>query len=168
MRNCLNKDCSNLVPNTIKIDGRYRNLKSRKYCFECSPFGQHNTKKLEKSIEKSIYNCICEKCKKEYIYSNSKKVGHTKNLCNSCIVSMARQHRKRMAVEYKGGGCQICKYNKCMRALEFHHLDPTKKDFGFSEGGYNRSWEMQKAELDKCILLCSRCHAEVHDGMIVL
>lgn len=30
-----------------------------------------------------------------------------------------------MAIAYKGGKCQICGYDKCVGALEFHHLDPT-------------------------------------------
>src|SRR5690606_3801940 len=44
-----------------------------------------------------------------------------------------KSHRKRLkekSVEYKGGCCQVCSYNNCIGALEFHHLDPTKKDFG--------------------------------------
>lgn len=41
---------------------------------------------------------------------------------------------KLKAIEYKGGKCQICGYNKCTGALEFHHLDPTKKDFNISGG----------------------------------
>lgn len=31
---------------------------------------------------------------------------------------------------------------------------------------YTRSWQDVKEELDKCILVCSNCHAEIHDGLI--
>ena len=40
-----------------------------------------------------------------------------------------RQRRKRWAVDAFGGKCGICDYDKCVEALEFHHLDPSQKDF---------------------------------------
>lgn len=67
-----------------------------------------------------------------------------------------------MSLEYKGGACQVCGYNKCENALVFHHIEPGAKDFGVSAKGYTRSWDRIKAEIDKCVLLCSNCHAEVH------
>lgn len=48
-----------------------------------------------------------------------------------------------------------------MRALEFHHLDPTQKDFGISKT-LTKSFKALTEETDKCILLCSNCHAEEH------
>lgn len=77
-------------------------------------------------------------------------------------VKTHRQKVKERAVEYKGGKCEKCEYNKCVRALEFHHIDPTEKDFTI---GYYKilSWEKIKKELDKCILVCSNCHREIHD-----
>ena len=69
-----------------------------------------------------------------------------------------------MLIAYKGGKCERCGYNKCNRALEFHHLDPTQKDFGISKH-INRNINDLKAEVDKCILLCSNCHAEVHQEL---
>lgn len=70
--------------------------------------------------------------------------------------------------EYMGGKCQICGYNKCSRALTFHHINPKEKSFGISARGFTRSWDKIKKELDKCILLCSNCHMEVHDGLTQL
>ena len=58
-----------------------------------------------------------------------------------------------MAIEYVGGQCQICGYQKCNRALSFHHKDPAKKDFGLASHGLTRAWVKTKAELDKCILV---------------
>lgn len=81
------------------------------------------------------------------------------------LISAVQKRRKKirqMAVEYKGGRCSVCGYNKCLEAPEFHHLDPTKKDFGISNNGYTRSWKKVKEELDQCVLLCANCHREVH------
>jgi predicted HNH restriction endonuclease len=78
-------------------------------------------------------------------------------------VAERRRKLRDMAIEYGGGKCSRCGYNKCKRALSFHHLDPSKKDFGLSARGLTRSWEKTKVELDKCILLCANCHMEVHE-----
>jgi len=67
-----------------------------------------------------------------------------------------------MAVEYKGGKCAICGYDRCIDALEFHHKDSSSKDFGISEKGYTRSWKKVAEELDKCIMICANCHRELH------
>ena len=85
-----------------------------------------------------------------------------KGRCSKCHLirtSKRRQQIKVRAVEYLGGKCSKCGYNSCMAALEFHHIDPEKKDFGIC--GYSRSWEHLKEELDKCIILCSNCHKEL-------
>jgi hypothetical protein len=80
-------------------------------------------------------------------------------------VSKRRKLLREMAREYKGGKCEKCGYSKCPRALSFHHLDPSKKDFGLSERGLTRSWEKIKKEIEKCILLCANCHMELHESM---
>jgi 5-methylcytosine-specific restriction endonuclease McrA len=75
------------------------------------------------------------------------------------------QRRKALrdqAATYKGGKCQICGYDKCSAALEFHHVDPRTKDFTISQR--MTTFEAIRRELDKCVLLCANCHREVHDG----
>ena len=67
-----------------------------------------------------------------------------------------------MAVAYKGGKCNRCGYNRCIEALEFHHENPSQKDFNISSKGYTRSWERVQKELDKCVMLCANCHRELH------
>jgi len=76
-----------------------------------------------------------------------------------------RRRTKEKAVEYKGGKCVICEYNKCISALEFHHLDPSKKDFTLSKNMCT-AWDKIKDELDKCILVCANCHREIHDNLL--
>lgn len=71
---------------------------------------------------------------------------------------------KLSAVEYKGGKCELCGYNRSMRAFDFHHKNPQEKDFSISDQ-MHLPWELIKQELDKCMLLCSNCHREVHDGL---
>jgi len=75
-----------------------------------------------------------------------------------------RKKVKIKLVEYKGGCCEICKYDKCVDALEFHHKNPAEKDF--SVGGQSKSFEKLKNEVDKCVLVCANCHREIHAGLI--
>lgn len=82
--------------------------------------------------------------------------------CSMDAVIKRRKILKQKAIDYKGGKCEVCGYNKCSQALEFHHLDPSNKDFGISSHGFTRSWEKIKTEIEKCVLLCSNCHAETH------
>jgi transcriptional antiterminator len=84
-----------------------------------------------------------------------------------------RIERKRRIVDYLGGKCRICSYNRSLSALELHHLDPKSKHEKLK--GKNSSlfsqvsnWEDLKREADKCALLCANCHREVHDGLIDL
>jgi hypothetical protein len=46
----------------------------------------------------------------------------------------------------------------------FHHLDPLDKRVGISANGLTLSVEALRAEVAKCVLLCSNCHAEVENG----
>lgn len=84
--------------------------------------------------------------------------------CKQCHIKAGHQSQKDMrltAIEYKGGCCSHCGYNKYAGALQFHHIDPTLKDpVAFSK---KKNFEVFKKEIDKCILLCANCHAEEHD-----
>lgn len=151
--------CSGKFPARAVIDGKKRNLCTRQYCLECSPFGAHNTRKLE-AVFAGV--CNCETCGRKFAFDRQK--GHQYKTCNSCITEARHSDVKRRCVEYLGGRCVGCGYNRCLKALEFHHKDPEMKDFGIG-GAYNRSWKSIKAELDRCVLTCANCHREHHDGL---
>lgn len=79
-------------------------------------------------------------------------------------VTKRRIKIKEDAVKYKGGKCIKCGYNKYIGALEFHHINQDEKDFEISNGNC-KSWDKIIIELDKCILLCSNCHRELHGNI---
>ena len=83
-------------------------------------------------------------------------------------VHKRRRKIRMMAVTYKGSECEACGYDRCIEALEFHHTDPTKKDFSISSKGYTRSWKKVQDELDKCMMLCANCHREAHAKLAAL
>lgn len=72
---------------------------------------------------------------------------------------------KKALVEYKGGSCSVCGYNKNIAVLSFHHINDenNQKEYDISIRMGNRcSLETLKKEADKCILVCENCHREIH------
>jgi len=87
--------------------------------------------------------------------------------CRSEAVTRRRRKVKRMLVEEAGGACTVCGYDRCIAALEFHHLVPAEKHFALSLRSA-RSISSSRAEAKKCLLLCANCHSEVEAGMLRL
>ena len=81
-------------------------------------------------------------------------------------VTEHRRKNKIELIEYKGGKCECCGYNKCNSALEFHHLNPKTKSFTISGSGFTYALDKLKKEVDNCILICANCHREIHEGLI--
>lgn len=134
--------------------------RTSQYCLSCSENKSYSFVKKEGKTKGELTTCV--RCSK--VYAFDRKKGHTKTTCNSCTVNRQRYERKKKCVEYKGGKCERCSYSKTVRALAFHHVDPSQKDFGIS-GNHARSWEATKKELDKCILVCHNCHSEIHEEL---
>jgi transposase len=86
-------------------------------------------------------------------------------LCRSAAVVRRRRKVKTILVEEAGGACCICGYDSNMRALHFHHVEPSQKRHEINARGVAIALEKLRAEAQKCVLLCSNCHAEVEDGM---
>ena len=72
--------------------------------------------------------------------------------------------RKLLLIEKSGGECISCGYRKNMSALQFHHIDNTKKSFPLDGRNLsNRNLEIILEEHGKCQLLCANCHLEHHN-----
>ena len=111
--------------------------------------------------------------KQKYTNKQCKKHGLCKYIlegrgyyrCTKCRMDAVSRKRRKIKidlVEYKGGKCEMCGYNKCIAALDFHHKDYREKDFNLSKNGNTYGLERAKKEVDKCILICSNCHRELH------
>jgi len=166
------KNCNSEFPIWITIDGKKRNLKSRKFCLDCTPFGTHNTKDITAGV--SNYEItgkkFCKKCKLdqplEYFYTR-KSNGRPSGWCKACLCKarvMRQRTLKLLAIEYKGGKCVACGYSGPPAAFDFHHLDRAEKEFKISRRSGKVLSESIKNELDKCDLLCAICHRLEHAG----
>jgi len=125
------------------------------FCLMCS-------KRLEGNQLKFCSNeCSCKQ-----FYKDNKQEQNRKNNERQKLVSL---DRKKTLVDLKGGKCKICGYDKNYSALCFHHRDPKEKTFKLdSRKLSNTNWASLLLEIDKCDLLCSNCHMELHNPERIL
>jgi len=118
----------------------------------------------------------CKDCKKvlpedDFRILKRKKLGNWAHLeCRSCenkFRCSEKKRKKKQLVALLGGCCEVCGYNKCIEALDFHHRDPSEKKFGIARKLQN-TWKVLLPEAKKCAVLCSNCHREFHAGVIEL
>lgn len=141
-----------------------RSFKLNKYCnikkFDSNEINDYylSVKSLRKTAKffNTTRDTIRKYIKKELIIDKKEK---TKTASQSVIDW--RRRTKIKLVEYKGGKCECCDYNRSISVLQFHHKDPNEKDFTISGKSYG--FEKLKIEVDKCILVCSNCHIEIHE-----
>lgn len=112
--------------------------------------------------------CKCKHCGDTnpdnfYILRGYRRKEACKNCHNKQLVESWIANKLQTIAEH-GGKCQHCGYDKYHGALEFHHVDPSKK-----EGTPSRLWGWSKARRDKelanTILLCANCHREEHERL---
>lgn len=163
-RNC--KKCATPIPSSAVLGGKRIALTARRFCLVCSPYGRNNRRDLTSHDDESKHCSDCKERKPlaEFYMRPGDRKNQPASLCKICqnqrVIGRQRE-RKQRCVEYKGGKCELCGYNKCIAALVFHHKEAKDKEFGIAE--MKRAFnDATKQELDKCALLCSNCHAETH------
>lgn len=102
---------------------------------------------------------ICKICNKEFKQLQLRN----RTRCNACNTKIRRYKNKLRAIELLGGKCNRCGYDKHPAAMEFHHLDPSKKEFTLGHVA-NKSWKSIVEEVKKCELVCSNCHRIEHSN----
>lgn len=155
--------CSKPIP----LYHMMENLKIRRHskrikCYDCVPYDPKRFS-FKKSDTYYCPRCRTTKSSNEFFCDLEGKRNY--QYCRPCqkeYLINKQQIFKQICIDYKGGKCQICGYDKCQAAFDFHHLDPSKKDFNISRYKGVIMTDKVKDELDKCILLCANCHREKH------
>lgn len=113
----------------------------------------------------------CSNCKKEKedseFYRKKTERNRLYSYCKKCFNEYCIKRWieiKLKLIEYKGGSCIKCGYNKYYGALELHHRDASDKEFNWTKLRL-KSWDKIRVEADKCDLLCANCHREVHQSI---
>lgn len=141
--------------------------KNNKFCsLSCSAKYTNKGKIKSEETKKKLSNSFYTSEKVKESLKNRKKKQYT-SYCKSCNNTYCGERARKIKIkmiDYMGNECKECHIhvnNSHPAIFDFHHLDPTKKDFGLSDKSYKK-WEDVKIELDKCILLCSNCHRILH------
>ena len=160
-----------MVNVTCVICGKeFQSQKStRKYCSQDCLNASRRQKwaerqKLPKDISYKGKEKICPICNKHFYPKTA--MASQRKCCYECMPDGTQLTRGMFLAKIKearGGKCIRCGYNKCLKALEFHHLDPSQKDFTISNDHFRLDEAV--AESKKCILICSNCHKELHDNL---
>lgn len=107
---------------------------------------------------------ICPICGAKFCPKTA--MAHQRVCCYDCMPDGTQLTRGMFLAKLKqarGGKCIKCGYNRCLKALEFHHVDPSQKDFTISNDHFKLLDAVQEAK--KRILICSNCHKELHDNL---
>jgi hypothetical protein len=128
-----------------------RDCKQLKTCKWASQFTQTG---------KPVYKTRCADCLNKHLSGRRKA---TRPRVTSLALDRKYKVKKR-CVEYLGGRCVGCGYDRCIKAMTFHHRDPEVKAFEVGQM-LDRAWKVLQPELDKCDLLCFNCHMEEHCGL---
>ena len=77
---------------------------------------------------------------------------------NYVYVKKCIEERRKWINGFKADPCNRCK--KCFHpvCMDFHHIDPTTKEFEIGSNSFRCSRERTLKEMAKCVLLCANCH----------
>ena len=76
-------------------------------------------------------------------------------------IAETRKTNKLRAIKHLGGACKKCNGVFHHASFDFHHIKVGSKEKEPSKL-MRGLWENIVKEIDKCVLLCSNCHREVH------
>lgn len=124
-------------------------------------------------IKKTCKECGKEKLHEQFATASWKTLSdgtrkhYRRNYCHKCYYIRVNKKKyaelKKWYYEYKQTvKCYDCGYDRYPRALEFHHTHENKKANVSDMIGDLHSKETIMKEINKCIVLCVRCHAERH------
>ena len=156
-----------MINTCIMCGKKFKATKSTKlYCSRaCGDKARSLRTKNETNSARALdHERTCLICGKSFKLIN--KSANGRQCCYECMPAGTQLKRgdflKKIKLQ-RGGSCVRCGYNKCIKALEFHHPDPTQKDFTISNDHFKLVEAVEESK--KCILLCANCHRELHDNM---
>lgn len=162
-----------MINKCIVCGKEFEAIKStKKYCsLECNNAMRRQKyaerERIPKDISYKGEEKICPICNKAFLPKTA--MANQRTCCYDCMpdgIQLTRGMFLAKIKEAKGGKCIKCGYDRCLKALEFHHIDPSQKDFTISNDHFKLLDAVEESK--KCILICSNCHKELHDNLWTL
>ncbi len=127
-------------------------------------FKKYNLESHHKFKSSTTTKFRCEICHRDN--SMNKVLFDIKGICRSCNKTIKRRLIKKILIDYKGGKCHRCGYNKNYGALDFHHESNKRGSVSNFISKCLSSTETNIPELfnelNNCVVLCANCHREEH------
>lgn len=105
-----------------------------------------NTKKSYRANRKKNTDTVSE--------SDTNKTEYNRTVRNERAYKNSINKRTNAVIRH-GGKCAMCGYDKSIAALDFHHVETRSK---------TPLQGCSISEYEKCVLICSNCHREHHNG----
>ena len=158
-----------MVENKCIICGKIFTAKrsTKKYCSkDCENKNRRLKYKQAKKqnidpLHRGMSKKICLICEQEF--TPKTPAANARQCCYNCMpegTQLTRSKFLNLIRIKKGGKCQRCGYDTYLGCLDFHHIDPNIKEIGLGDGNFTLKTAIKEA--NKCILLCSNCHRELH------
>jgi protein-arginine kinase activator protein McsA len=120
---------------------------------------------------KTCTQCGESKLEKDdfYFIKNLSSKDYFDLICKKCRQNNAKENNRliREWIEEVKTPCIKCNENR-KHVIDFHHLDPSKKDVNISQyassgaGLFETKKKKLKKEIEKCVTLCANCHRDFH------
>ena len=112
----------------------------------------------------SLSSTRCRECANKAAREYYDKVKHDKEWKDKRNLKVKQKgfDSKMKAIEHMGGKCHDCGGVFSPAVYDFHHLDPTQKEYNIGDIVRKVDFEKVKEELSKCVLLCANCHRVRH------
>ncbi|MBT7929809.1 hypothetical protein HN682_07845 [Candidatus Peregrinibacteria bacterium] len=165
---CARKECNDIVT---------KGPSTKVFCSRrCSDLNKKKRKRLARQNE--LGNAECKYCGSQFNKKHSQNIFCSKSCqiqnttrttrdtekCKQArrdLLLLRRIDHIKFTIKYKlDTGCQICGYSKNPHAMDFHHV-VGEKEFLISQGCTVPIPQLI-AEIEKCAVLCSNCHRELH------
>ena len=74
--------------------------------------------------------------------------------------------KQKLIKSEKDRPCDSCGEYNDWRLNDFHHKDPSEKEFTISCNNKTVTKASYKAEMSKCYVLCCMCHRKIHSNLL--
>jgi len=133
-------------------------MEEYKKCSSCKLDLPANKENFNYRYDRGKLKGICKKCQSDYKkkhYEDNKKEYMQKSF-------KYKQDFKLWFTEIKNKlKCSLCNEDRYW-VLDFHHTNPNEKDGNVSVMISNCNKSKIISEMEKCIVLCSNCHRDLH------